>query len=69
MRAKEIEGMSPEWGVEEWLYSLRARIAWVKKMSGDAWEAAKAYCLALWPEEPVPDTAEGLLNRLHEAQD
>ena len=65
-RAKETEGMSPELGVEEWLYSLRARIAWIKKMSDDAREAGKAYCRALWPEEPIPDTTEGLLKRLLE---
>ena len=68
-RAKETGSISPEWGMEEWLYSLRARIAWIKKMGDDAREAGKAYCRALWPEEPIPETTEGLLNRLHEAQD
>ena len=27
------------------------------------------YCRALWPEEPIPGTTEGLLKRLSEAQD
>ena len=68
-RAKEIQGMSPEWEVDDWLCSVRARIASVKKMSEDAWEGAKMYCRALWPNEPIPDTTDGLLMKLHDVQD
>ena len=61
--------MSPEWGVEDWLYSVRARIALVKKRSEDIFQLVAAYCRALWPEEPLPETSEGLLEKLSEVQE
>ena len=48
--------MSPEWCIEDWLYSVKARIATVRYLSDKALEAMKEFFQALWPEKVVPET-------------
>ena len=68
-RAQEIEGMSAEWGVEEWLHSTRARITMIKKLSSDAKEAMTELFQALWPDEAIPETIRDLARHLSDAQE
>ena len=45
--AERHEAMDPEWGVEDWLYSVRGRIASVKRCSEIVSQLVEAYCIAL----------------------
>ena len=61
--------MSPEWRMEEWLYSVRARIANVQKLSEEALEAMKEFFRVLWSKKTAPATIRELAEVLSGAQD
>ena len=61
--------MDPQWGVEDWLYSVRARIASVKESAEFTSQLVENYCTALWPDEPLPETSEVMLRKLDRVQE
>ena len=61
--------MSPEWGIEDWLYSVRARIASVQKLSEEALDAMKQFFQVLWLNKTAPNTIRELVEVLSGAQD
>ena len=61
--------MDPRWGVDDWLYSVRARIASVKESAEFTSQLVESYCAALWPDEPLPETSEVMLQKLDRVQE
>ena len=48
---------------------MRGRIASVKESAEFTSQLVEAYCTALWLDEPLPETSEGMLEKLDRVQD
>ena len=58
-----------EWGLEDYLESLRARINPLKRFGDDLLKSAAHVHKALWPEASSPRTIDNLAEQLSEGDD
>lgn len=71
MRNARIQqgAISIEWTLEDYLYSLKARLGPIKRLGGDVLTMMISLFRALWPGVPEPTTIRGLAEKMAEAQD
>ena len=61
--------ISSEWTVEDYLYSVKARLGPIKRLGGDVLTMMLSLFHALWPGVPQPKTVRGMAEKMAEAQD
>ena len=49
------EVADPQWGLEDWLHSVRTRMAMIRRRGDTLCELVEKACQALWPDEPSPE--------------
>ena len=52
--------VDPEWGIEDWLHSVRARISGIRRRGEQTCQLVEDCCKVLWPDEPVPENLSRL---------
>ena len=63
------EGIDPQWGIEDWLHSVRTRISAIRRRGEQTCDLVEDCCQALWPDEPVPEDLSALMEKVEEFHD